>query len=573
MAAIIPQGTIWLLKNIPLDNTYQHTLYWELNINGRYDQTDYFLSSSHIVGQPLTNQTYTRVNNNRIRVARLADDILLANYLVFCNSDSNVSSPKYSNKLYFCFITSINYINNNVTEIEFEIDVIQTWYFDFNLLPCFMERTHARNDAKYSNIVPEPVEVGEYTYQMIYNETVTRDLALIVAVVTVDNGVSKGKLYGKIYGGCTLFACLPNDTVAINAKLSEYVQAPDSVVAVYMCPKCLLNVEFEPGTMIELTSSMVKTGTNVLNTAFPDPDQLTDFGSYTPHNNKLYSYPYTMFEVFTAEGEVADYRYEFFNNHTPNFLYGGSITSPVSLNLIPNNYKVAGESLSQTMLLTESVTIKDYPICSWNSDTYKAWVAQNGVPFALDYSGALLHGATSMLAGMAVGGAVGGVLAGIHTAGNLFSLATNTMKDAYRASIAADKLHGGASGSANVSMQTQGYYFAHKVVNESSARIIDSFFDMFGYAVKKIQEPIRKTRAFYTFVKTLGCVIEEKQWVSNPAFANTGIPADDANKICELHDAGITYWDVANLEENGTIGGKTYHVGDYSIAPYNSPIG
>ena len=572
MAGIAPSGTIWLLKNIPLDNTYQHTLYWSLDSGGRTEQENYFLANSRIV-RTFTNQYYTRVNNNRIRVACLADEVLLANYMVFRNSPTLPGSTSFSNKLYYCFIKSINYINNNVTEIEFEIDVIQTWYFDYNLLPCFLERTHARNDAKYSNIVPEPLEVGEYTYQMIYNETVTRDLALIVAVVTVDNGVSKGKLYGKIYGGCTLFTCLPNDTVAINNKLSQYVQAPDSVVAVYMCPRCLLNVDYEPGTMIELTNSMVKTGTNVLYTSYPDPDQLTDFGTYEPHNKKLYSYPYTMFEVFTAEGAVADYRYEFFQNHTPSFLYGGSVTSPVSLNLVPNNYKVAGESLSETMLLTETVTMKDYPICSWNSDTYKAWVAQNGVPFALDYSGALLHGAVSMVAGTVAGGVIGGVLAGVHTAGSLFGLATNTMKDAYRASIAADKLHGSSSGSANVSMQTQGYYFAHKVINESSARLIDSFFDMFGYAIKKIQEPVRKTRAFYTYIKTLGCVIEERQWASNVNYGNEGIPADDANLICRLHDNGITYWDVANLETNGTIGGKTYRVGDYSIAPYNSPIG
>ena len=560
MAGIIPQGTIWLLKNIPLDNTYDHTLYWSLDNGGRTEQTNYFLNQSRIV-RSFTNQTYTRVNNRRIRVSCLADDVLLANYLVFRNSDSNFSSPKFGNKLYYCFITAINYINNNVTEIDFEIDVMQTWYFDFNLLPCFMERTHTASDTKYSNLVPEPVDIGEYTYQMIISESVTRDLALIVAVVTVNNGVSQGKLYGKIYGGCTLYTCLPNDTIAINAKLSEYVASPDSVVSVYMCPKCLLDVDYEPGIMIELTNAMVKTGRNTLTTSYPNPDQLVNFGTYTPHNNKMYSYPYTIFEVYTAEGAVADFRYEFFQNHTPSFLYGGSVTTPVELNLIPNNYKVAGESLSETYLLPESVSLKEYPVCSWNCDSYKAWLAQNSIPLLMDATtaglSALAYAAFSPMS--SVSGAV-----------SLLNTATDTIKQGYKASIAADQLHGQANGSANVAMQTQGFYFAHKVVNEASARIIDSFFDRFGYAIKKIQEPARKTRKYFTYLKTLGCVIEERQWASTGG--NEGIPAEDARLICKLHDRGITYWDEAYLAEHATIGGKTYRIGDYSIAPYNLPI-
>ena len=31
------------------------------------------------------------------------------------------------------FIKSVEYINNGVSEIEFEIDVMQTWHFNYNL--------------------------------------------------------------------------------------------------------------------------------------------------------------------------------------------------------------------------------------------------------------------------------------------------------------------------------------------------------------------------------------------------------------------------------------------------------
>lgn len=573
MAAIIPQGTIWLLKNIPLDNTYQHTLYWELSANGRFDQTDYFLSSSHIVGQPLTNQTYTRVNNNRIRVARLADDILLANYLVFCNSDSNFSSPKYSNKLYFCFITSINYINNNVTEIEFEIDVIQTWYFDFNLLPCFMERTHARTDAIGSNIVPEPLQLGEYVHAtpLTKNANLSNDFYIIVASSDVTIGsVVNGSMYGGIYGGAKLRAFPSNSAGGVNQYLSDMVTAgkADAVVSIYMIPKFLIDSsitvptdgrDLVPGdvitTPIELTLPSVSSSNPLVN-------------DYTPHNNKLYTYPYTYLNIETPTGGKLTLRYEFFDGSTPKVRVGGCVTHPVQAVLMPYKYKQqlpTGYSTTLTDSLDESIVLDSYPVCSWSNDTYAAWVAQNSVPIQTQLMGQVISAIPSILTSPVFGT--------LSTVRSISHTVTSALAESQRASIVGDKLNGQMSGSPAVTMSKQAFWFSRDSIDESTARLIDSYFDMFGYAVKKIQEPVRKTRSFYTYIKTVGCVIEEKQWVNNPAFANTGIPADDANKICELHDAGITYWDVANLEENGTIGGKTYHVGDYSIAPYNSPIG
>ena len=573
MAAIIPQGTIWLLKNIPLDNTYQHTLYWSLDSGGRTEQENYFLSNSHIV-HTFTNQYYTRVNNNKIRVGWLADDLLVANYLVFRNSPTLPGATSFSNKLYYCFITSINYINNNVTEIEFEIDVIQTWYFDFDLLPCFMERTHARNDAKYSNIVPEPVEVGEYIYQQCYREAITSDLAIIVSYVSVTGGVStQGQTYANIYGGAMLKAFKPTDTSGIDAFITQFIQSPESIVSIYMCPRCLIALSTIPDGGVDLSTGDVMSGKNTLATAIPDNSDY--FGSYLPHNNKLYSYPYTMLEVFTPEGTVVDYRYEFFENaqNRPVFSYGGSVTVPVELTLIPTQYKVPSGSAFPVDMFTESISLKNYPICSWNNDTYKAWAAQNAVPMAINALGNAAVNTLYMGAAMATMNPLAMYHATTHAISSGIQNISHMLQEGYKASIAADKLNGQSRGNTNISMDTQGFYFAQKVINESSARIIDSFFDMFGYAVKKIQEPLRKTRAFYTFVKTIGCVIEEKQWASNVNYGNEGIPADDANKICQLHDNGITYWDAANLAQNGTIGGKTYHVGDYSIAPYNSPIG
>lgn len=547
MSYISPSGNIWLLHGVPIDKTYQNTLYWNTTPGGGGEtaQQNYFLSQAFIK-YSFTNQYYSRHTKGSIRVQVLADNVLDCNYLVFQNSSFGAG------KYFYAFITSVEYINNSVTQVNFELDVIQTWFFDFEIEPCFIERMHPATDLKYSNIVPEPLEPGEYIYQNISHETITSELAVIIAVVNVQQGQSQGKLYGNIYGGCSLFACKPSDTVAINGKISEYVAQPDAIVSIYMIPKCLLSddIDFDddPGVAVELTNEDVKTGTEELVFALPSPSTayMKKFGDYTPHNNKLYSYPFTMLEVFTAEGAKADYRYEFFNNNgqgNPSFLYGGSVTNPVELVLIPKGYKIGSSSSQVQKLSGESISLKDYPLCSWNVDAYKAWVAQNALPFSYKAVGTMGQIALQAATGNALG-----------IAGTVIEFATSSLSQAYKASIEADQMHGQTKGSASVAAEIQGFYFAHKVINESSARMIDSFFDRFGYAIKHIGNVSRHNRKYFTYVKTVGCTL------------HGSMPSEDEDLICKLHDNGITYWDaIQTSSDNGDIG-------NFNLAANNSPL-
>lgn len=552
MSYISPSGNIWLLHNVPIDKTYQNTLYWENNAAGRTAQRTFFIGTPAVPSSYLkytfTNQYYSRHTKGSIRVQVLADNVLDCNYLVFQNSSFGAG------KYFYAFITSVEYINNSVTQINFELDVIQTWYFDFELEPCFVERMHTATDAKYSNLVPEPLEPGEYIYQNIARELTTKDLVVIIAVVEVVDGKSQGKRYGKIYGGCSLYAAPVGDTAAINNKISEFIASPDSIVSVYLAPLCLLSddIEFEAAVATPLTVDDVKTGLETLVFAYPDPEEsdMEKFGNYTPHNNKLYSYPFTMLEVFTPEGAKADYRYEFFNNNgqgKPSFLYGGSVTSPVELVLIPDGYKVGRSASPVKNLISESISLKDYPLCSWNVDAYKAWVAQNSIPIAFGLGASMAGTIGSMMVAPLAAQPqkiVGGVA-------NLIGDVLSVMAQDYKASIAADQLHGQSKGSANITTDTQGFYFAHKVINESSARLIDSFFDRFGYAIKKITSISRKNRKYFTYIKTVGCTL------------HGGVPADDEDLICKLHDNGITYWDSnQTIAAGGAIGNFNLAVGN-----------
>ena len=93
---IEPNSKIILCNNVPLDNTYQHTIYFA-NANA---QTNYFLSKAKAT---LQEQTYQRVIKGKMRVQRTADSIYDCNYLMFQNTT-------YGSKWFYAFITGIEYI-------------------------------------------------------------------------------------------------------------------------------------------------------------------------------------------------------------------------------------------------------------------------------------------------------------------------------------------------------------------------------------------------------------------------------------------------------------------------------
>ena len=58
-------------------------------------------------------------------------------------------------KWFYAFITNVEYINNETSEITIEIDVMQTWHFDYTVNQCFVEREMAATDDIGGNLVPE----------------------------------------------------------------------------------------------------------------------------------------------------------------------------------------------------------------------------------------------------------------------------------------------------------------------------------------------------------------------------------------------------------------------------------
>lgn len=510
---IQPTTNIRMLKDVPLDSTYGHTIYFDNSAS----QYNYFIG---LQKYNLTNYTYQRVKRGVARVGIKSDSLYDCNYMMFQNT-------AYGNKWFYAFVSNVEFVNNECSEIYFELDVMQTWLFDCEPDYCFVEREHSVTDNIGDNILPENVDCGEYVYNGYGKITNVLDPLCVVIMISDTTENPDGTLYDGIYGGCTLFAYNTDDTDSIRSKLEEYNQKPDAIVGMYMCPVIGTGGAIDTGGVKLLYSA----GSFTLNIS---QDKITDtltLDGYKPKNKKLYTYPYNFLEISSSKTSVT-YRYEFFDDLTATLKINVPITMPIQIALRPENYKGSGEKT----LNSETLILDDYPMCSWNTDAFRAWLAQNSLPIGSTV-GALGISTALGVAGVAIPPL--GALAGISTI-------TNLLGQGYKASIAADIAKGNInSGNIDVASGKKNFYGGRCSLNSQYARMVDDYFTTFGYATRRCKKPNRNSRPHWNYVKTVGATV-------------TGsVPSDDMRKICGIYDNGITFWkngsDVGKYNLNNTV--------------------
>lgn len=517
---IEPGTNIRLLKDVPLDTTYDHTIYF----SSASDQSNYFMG---LQKYNLTKYTYQRVKKGVARVGIKSDSLYDCNYMMFQNS-------AYGTKWFYAFITDVEFVNNECSEVHFELDVMQTWFFDCEPDYCFVEREHALVDGIGMNITAEPLATGEYVFNDYQPVIAMNDMVVCIAIVDT-NDATDGTLYDGIYGSAQLWIYNSTDVQGINDKVNEYVQKPDAIIGMYMFPKILIGKELPDNHRLSYAAHANKTTVQLARITKSDT-----IDGYTPKNAKLYTYPYNYYHVDNASGGELNLRYEFFDNQTPVLELSGTVTQPVTVCLRPCSYKGVpsyDEMGGYSTLNTESLQLNNYPMCSWNVDAYQAWVAQNSIPIALN---------TLASAGqMGVAGAYS-VNPSAVIGSSAIGQVSNITSQFYQASIAADISKGSLNnGGANVANNKQQYYGGRCSVTAQYARIIDDYFTMFGYATRRCKKPNRNSRPHWNYVKTIGCTI-------------TGsVPSDDLKKICNIYDKGITFWkngaEVGNYGLDNTV--------------------
>ena len=102
---IQPSTEIHILQNIPLNKSYEHTVYYK----DAETQANEFLKFEKYM---LTDYSYQRANLGTLRVELKYENLYNCNYLMFKND-------AFENKWFYAFITGVSYVSNEVSEIYY----------------------------------------------------------------------------------------------------------------------------------------------------------------------------------------------------------------------------------------------------------------------------------------------------------------------------------------------------------------------------------------------------------------------------------------------------------------------
>jgi hypothetical protein len=418
--------------------------------------------------------------------------------------------------------------------------------FDITVKPSFVEREHAASDEIGEHTIEEALETGEYTANARTEFNYGDGYAVVVGVTKTPDGlINAGGQVNGIYSGIMYYP-LENtlNGNSVNNFISKYDEdaAGEAISCMFLVPKALAAG----------TDGKIAYGEHIPNSALPhktiinkpvsswigyNAEIIKEFSTgkvdgYTPRNKKVLCYPFRYLLVSNNAGSAAIYKFEKFyttddngnkNIIEPTFTVNGCLTPGGSVRMHPHYYNGVIDNHE------EGINMGKFPILNWTSDMYTNWLTQNSVNIAVD----LLSGAGQIAAGVGIAmgsGGMAGVIGGGTVVGGITQI-TSTVGQIYQQSHVPPQAKGNLnSGDVTTAAYENTFHFYTMSVKKEYAKIIDEYFDMYGYKCHRVKIPEKEHRAAYWFTKTIDANI-----IGN-------IPQGDLQVIKDCYNRGITFW-------------------------------
>lgn len=340
---IQPNTTIHILRGVPLSRDYSNTVYYP----NKSEQLAAFLKFQKYA---LTAYSYQRAQLGSVRVQLPYASLYDCNYMIFKNAS-------FENRDFFAFIDGISYINDNVTEIYYTIDVLQTWCYDYSFRPSFIERRHEKNDAPYKNTQPEGLELGgHFNSKTIKRQEFPSYFAFLVTEEFDTSGIAGVTILKPGEGAANYFSGLYTyffETSAAAGLFIDLVNSQgktDAVIAGYIAP---------------YAGQLYADTTTITRETIDDGE----FLDYTPKNSKLLGYPFRRLTLTNNNGISEELKFECLGSDPWAIEYCGSPLGQVRI--VPSGYNDIGTPIDH------SIVFSSFPVLAWRSSVFQAWWAQN----------------------------------------------------------------------------------------------------------------------------------------------------------------------------------------------------
>ena len=501
----VPSTSLRILRGIPWDRNYQNLR--------RFSSSDQQLS--YMNGKILFNLGddfgYITKENNAIRVEKSQGDLLGANYIMYKNTS-------YRDKWFYAFITKIEYVSDGTSYIYYEEDYYQTWLFEITFGQCFVEREHSATDNIGDNTVPEGLETGPYvtagnienvgffsTSGKIGNRGALNYCALVTEIKDSDGN---WKNTTSTVNG--IFNVLSVQFFETQSALVNFIQ--DYIDAGKVSD--ILSITQVPAIFKE--SNIGGTGTDT----FSFNPNITNIDGYTPKNKKLFCSPYNFVMVTNGSGQSLQLKYELFYDSAYNLTIQCAASPIPGSILYPSSYENTGGNAYYN-----TITLNGFPTCGVTSDSFLAWWAQNKVGYFANAGLNAISAGVNISSGNYVGAATG-ILSSIT--GNIATLEQHYMAPDSASGIA-------SAGSLQYSCGLSDFFIVKRCIRAEYAKIIDDYFQRFGYKTNRTKVPNITGRPYFNFVKTTDAEI------------SGNLPIEAKERIQGALNAGTTFWHTNNI--------------------------
>lgn len=556
----------------------------QINCFSNLQEQENYFRSKKVLSKPITKYQDRSV----IYITGYIDNLRNANYGFYKNKYNGTT------KTFYFWIESMEQINKNTVAIYIIVDVFQTWYFNIEFNNCMIERAHVVNDRIGENTYPEDFELGDYiTQSKQYIDYLTGDVCYFLAHSDYTSSNNIGSMFGQTYSGYGIKFYKHSDYDLLTQEIQRLCDEgkEDTIAFIFTYPQDLFMENFADYGACE-------SGTNLIGFNFDRNEiQLEEFyksfsfknSEYTPYNNKLLTYPYTFLTVKNSSGSNVVWKFENFDNvDNITFFLDSLVTVNPTFTLSPCNYN------NESIALNDSISETGYGLCSWNNDNYANWYAQHKNSIEAQSQNAYnsykasntinknnydlgnfnnnlglassgLDIVTSALQGNIGGALMGGISGGMNYLKNsksndnsLFnsSLINNTNYQNTMASLLASVQDAkvqpntckGDTSACGLDMArgTASICIEQTSIKPEYAKIIDMYFQMYGYKVNIIDTPRHfiNSRKKWNYIKTVNCTI------------SGDIPRKDASEIESIFNNGICIFhddDLYNFNQKNEV--------------------
>lgn len=503
----ITAGTqIYICKGIPWDRQYKH-----VRLFGSKSAAITYCQGKAVY----TTTTAKPIRDNKVSLP-LTQGFTLddCNYIVYNN-------PQLHDFWVLAFITESRYVSATVTEIVFEIDVFQTYFYSCTLSQCYVKRHHwsRSSDIIGANTLPEPVSAGTdttYTRNSInYGATSTGNVDTGMALYhTYHNQIPEGATIPLEIGGTTRFISNVFSGVKVYADEGAQVQADiesliengfeSSIVSIYMCPAFCRN----------------NGGADVT------AEYQAAFGSWMPRNNKMFTKQFCSAVLTDNTGANVELFYELAAGNNIHVHVRGLLANYPAVYAFLQNYD------NQSNNYNVGIVNTNFPQCAVSGNAYQAFLNSNGSKIAI---GALSSTLTTIggILTQDIGKTVGGELGIASSVGGL--LDKRRADESVIGSLNSDGV--------NYAVNKNRIDVLQKGMDLDSAKAADDFMSIYGYTTNDVVTPNLNTRNLWNYVETTDCNV-----IGDVAY-------NVREKLNDIFNSGVFIWHT-NAIGTFNIGGN-----------------